>query len=205
MVEVVERKHSSTRSITIPDNLIYEQWNGKPIYYHGYKDVLAGSKRPEEIMSCSDIQGALIALIIGYLFTTIDRKKYIVRTNEVGLNLSKGNNLALDIAISERDLLEKLSEKFLKVSPKVVIEIDIKADFSNLAVGEMDYLLRKSKKIIDFGAESVLWILTASKTVVVISKNDSNPYIANWDQDIFLLDEHFINIQNLLNEEGISW
>lgn len=123
----------------------------------------------------------------------------------MGLNLSKGNNLALDIAISEREPLEKLSEKFLKVSPKVVIEIDIKADFSNLAVGEMDYLLRKSKKIIDFGAESVLWILTASKTVVVISKNDSNPYIANWDQDIFLLDEHFINIQNLLNEEGISW
>jgi Uma2 family endonuclease len=205
MVEVVEKKHSSARSITIPDNLIYEQWNGKPIYYHGYRDVLAGLKRPEEIMSCSDIQGALIALIIGYLFTTIDRKKYIVRTNEVGLNLSKGNNLALDIAISEREPSEQLTGKFLKVSPKVVIEIDIKADFSNLAVGEMDYLLRKSKKIIDFGAESVLWILTASKTVVVISKNDSNPYIANWDQNIFLLDEHFINIQDLLNEEGISW
>ena len=205
MVEVVERKHSSTRSITIPENLIYEQWNGKPIYYYGYRDVLAGLKRPEEIMSCSDIQGALIALIIGYLFTTIDRKKYIVRTNEVGLNLSKGNNLALDIAISERELSEKLSGKFLKVSPKVVIEIDIKADFSNLAVGEMDYLLRKSKKIIDFGAESVLWILTASKTVVVVSKNEAHPYIANWDENIFLLDEYFINLQDLLDEEGISW
>ncbi len=50
----------STRNI--PPALIYEMWQGKPVYYRGYRDVLAGKKTIEEVMSCSDLQGVLVSL-----------------------------------------------------------------------------------------------------------------------------------------------
>ncbi|TDE13856.1 Uma2 family endonuclease [Dyadobacter psychrotolerans] len=205
MVEVIEKKKKSgIKSNTIPDVLIYEHWNGKPVYYQGYRDVIAGLKQPEEIMSCSDVQSALIALIVGYLFNTIDRKQYMIRTNEVGLNLSKGNNLGIDIAISQRKLTEKLSRNYLKTAPQVVIEVDIKAEIEGQHFGDFDYILKKSQKLIDSGTENVIWIMTSSRTVFVISNDEDEGRVVKWNEDIFLLDNHFLNIKNLLDEEGIE-
>ena len=35
----------------IPKSLIYEEYDGKPMYYRGYKDVLNQLKTTEEIMA----------------------------------------------------------------------------------------------------------------------------------------------------------
>ena len=63
MTLVAEKKPRRATTRSIPPALIYERWKGKPIYYKGYRDVLAGTKTLEEVMSCSDLQGALVALL----------------------------------------------------------------------------------------------------------------------------------------------
>ena len=47
VVEKTRRVPVSTKKI--PSALIYEEWNGTPIYYKGYKDVLTGKKTIEEM------------------------------------------------------------------------------------------------------------------------------------------------------------
>jgi hypothetical protein len=43
----------------IPLALIYEIIDGKPIYYKGYREVIAGTKTIEEIMGASTLQNFL--------------------------------------------------------------------------------------------------------------------------------------------------
>ncbi|UFH56515.1 hypothetical protein [Spirosoma sp. KNUC1025] len=53
--EKTPRRTSRLSARSIPPALIYEMWKGKPVYYRGYRDVLAGKKTIEEIKSCSDL------------------------------------------------------------------------------------------------------------------------------------------------------
>ena len=48
----------------IPEALIYEVMDGKPIYYKGYRDVLNKTKTLEEIMACSRLQGIIVSLMV---------------------------------------------------------------------------------------------------------------------------------------------
>ena len=202
MLAVVEKpRRVSVSTKKIPSALIYEEWNGVPVYRKGYKEVLAGKKTAEEIMSCSDLQGVLVSLLNIFLGISINRKKYLIATNEIGLHLAKNDNLANDLAIFEKEKLGKLKGKFFDVAPKVVIEVDIKADASSFHNEEVNYILQKSQKILDFGTEKVIWILTDSQKVFVIDKNETKWYVVNWSEDIPLLENCDLNLQQLLEEE----
>ncbi|GAA4403265.1 hypothetical protein GCM10023187_19190 [Nibrella viscosa] len=109
----------------VPAYLIYETLNGRPLYYRGYKEVLANQKTPGEIIGSSDIQSILVFLLSGFLYTHIDRKQYLVATNEPGLHIATGSNLSNDIAIYAKSEVT-IKGKFFDIPPKVVIEVDIK-------------------------------------------------------------------------------
>lgn len=203
VVEKTRRVPVSTKKI--PSALIYEEWNGTPIYYKGYKDVVTGKKTIEEIMSCSDLQGVLVSLINIFLGLTINRKKYLIATNEIGLHLAKNDNLANDVVIFEKEKIGKLKGKFFDIAPKIVIEVDIKAEVSSFQNEETNYILQKSQKILDFGTEKVVWILTDSQKIFVIDKNETKWYVVNWSEDIPLLDNCVLNIKQLLDEEDIQY
>lgn len=132
MTPATENKpRKQTRRISarnIPPALIYEMWQGKPIYYKGYRDVLAGKKSIEEVTFCSDLQGVLVSLINGYLGNHINRKKYLLATNGIGLQLARKDNLGNDLVIFEKERIGKLKGKYFDIPPKIVIEVDIRAD-----------------------------------------------------------------------------
>ena len=44
----------------IPKSLIYEEYEGKPLYYRGFKEVMEGTKTFDEIMGQSDRQAILV-------------------------------------------------------------------------------------------------------------------------------------------------
>jgi hypothetical protein len=206
MLAVVEKpRRTPVSTKKIPPALIYEEWNGTPIYYKGYKDVVAGKKAIEEIVYSTDFQGVLVALINGFLFGTINRKKYLLATNEIGLHLAKNDNLANDVLIFEKEKIGKLKGKFFDVAPKIVIEIDIKAEVSSFQNEETNYILQKSQKMLDFGTEKVVWILTDSQKIFVIDKNETKWYVVNWSENIPLLDNCVLNIKQLLEEEDIQY
>jgi Uma2 family endonuclease len=198
---VIEKKRKP-KIQKIPPHLIYEEMNGKPLYYKGYKAVLSGKKNLSEIMGCSSLQSVLVYVLGLFIGNNLNRKKYQVASNEAGLHLSLNENLASDIAIFEKDKIV-LDDKYFTVAPKVVIEVDIKIDLAETEWNnEIEYLLDKSQKLLDFGVERIIWITTKAKKIFVITPSDKW-YVVNYQEDIQVLDDCILNIARLLEEEGI--
>lgn len=199
---VIEKKRKP-KIQKIPSHLVYEEINGRPIPYKGYKSVLSGKKKLEEIMGCSSLQSVLVYILGLFIGNNVNRKKYLVASNEAGLHLGLNDNLASDIAIFEKDKIV-LDDKYFTVAPKVVVEVDIKIDLSETEWNnEIEYVLDKSQKLLDFGVERIIWITTKAKKVFVITPSDKW-YVVNYQEDIQVLDDCVLNIAKLLEEEGIG-
>ena len=190
------------RKRKVPDYLVYETMDGQPIYYKGYQSVLNKTKTFEEIMGCSSLQAVLVDYMLRVIYGFIDRNEYRVLSNEIGSHIDTGNNLSNDIAIYEKSVLPaaKISKKYPDVPPKIAIEIDTEADVSELT--GFGYIYKKSKKLLDFGVEKVIWIMTNTQTVTIMEKG-KDWQVREWDLDIILMDGHVFNIGNYLKSEGI--
>ncbi len=190
----------------VPEALVYEELNGRRLYYAGYRDVLDGLKTPEEIMGSSDIQAIVVGALHLYIGTHLDRKKYWITTNESGLHLRKGNNLANDIAIFEKSDVPVLRGRYFTVPPKVVVEVDIKVELpaDEFPARETDYVFEKTARLLSFGVQKVIWITTHTRKLFVATPND--PWtVQNWDVAVPVLDGCVLNLARLLEEEGIAW
>lgn len=186
----------------IPSYLIYETLNGRPLYRRGYREVLAGQKKPAEIMGSSSLQAMLVSLIHGFLFTHIDRKRYLLATNESGIHLEKGNNLSNDIAIFDKAAGLTLTDKYFTVPPKIAIEVDVRIEPEEFDGKESGYVYEKTERLLAFGVERVIWITTHPKKIFTATQ--SAPWlIQNWDATVPVLDDITLNLAALLTEEDI--
>lgn len=68
----------------MPACLVKEEFDGVPLYYKGYKDVLSGKKTLEEIIGCSGIQSLIVTYLTALLWVKLNKKRYQVLTGEVG-------------------------------------------------------------------------------------------------------------------------
>ena len=188
----------------VPARLIREVLNGRPLYYKGYRDVLVGRAKPEEIMGNGDLQSFVVMAISATIWNRIDRKKYKVASSEAGLHVNLRNNFSADIAIFDKATLPALKGKYFDVPPKVMVEVDIRIDWDGGAANDVNYILEKSQALFDFGVERVLWVLTASRKVVIMQAGKDS-IITDWSNDILVLDDCTLNIKNLLDEEEIVY
>jgi hypothetical protein len=187
----------------IPKSLIYEMMDGKFIYRKGYKKVLSGEKTLEEIMGSSSLQSFVAAYIAKMIFKFIDEDKYFTLINEAGINLDHKNNLANDLAIYDKNVLKPsmISVKYADVPPKIAIEIDVKADYEDLT--ELGYIYKKTQKLLNFGVEKVIWIITSVGKVTVSTK-DKNWETMDWNKDIEIMDGYTFNVAEYLQKHGIE-
>jgi Uma2 family endonuclease len=200
MLEIGRKKHPKIKKI--PSYLIYEEMNGIALPYKGFRDVLSGKKKVEEIRGSCSLQSILVYIIGLYIGNLINRKKYLIGSNEAGLHIAAGDNLANDIVIFEKENLV-LDDKYFKKAPKIVVEIDVKIDLSQTEwTNEWDYVIEKSQKMLDFGVERVIWITTKSKKIFVSSKTE-RWYMVDFNEDIPLVDGVVLNLANVLAEEDI--
>ncbi len=200
MLTIDKKRKPKTRKI--PSYLVYEEINGQLLPYKGYQDVLSGKKKIEQIMGSSSLQSILVSILNAFVFNNINRKKYFVGSNEAGLHLGLGDNLANDIAIYDREGIV-LDEKYFTKAPKLVIEIDIKIELSESEwTNEWDYVIAKSRKMLDFGTEKVIWITTKSKKIFVSSATE-RWYMVDFNEDIPLFDNCVLNLAKLLEDEDI--
>jgi hypothetical protein len=188
----------------VPDYLIYEIMDGKPIYYKGYRDVLNKLKQPEEIMGCSNLQWVILSHLAEMIYmVNFASKKYWVAINEPGLHLNTGNNLSGDILVYNKADFQPSDFK-VKYSDKpafIHIEVDVTADFVN----DMDshlYLQKKINKLMDFGTQKIIWIFSATKQVLVVTKKEEWHW-ADWNKSIELVEGQNFNIGEYLDKEGI--
>ena len=188
----------------VPKNLVYEWLNGKPIYYRGYKNVLNGKLKSEDIMGSSRIQAFFISLIVERLLPHL-LKTHKIFYSEMGVHISVGNNLSTDIAIYRRsDLTPQwlMQDTYADLPPLVVIEVDTKAapesveDFNT-------YFTDKMQKYLDFGVEQVVWVFTKTKKIWLAEKGGQSWLIVNWDYQLTVLSEKF-TIEQLIKDYGFD-
>ncbi|MFN4144838.1 MAG: Uma2 family endonuclease [Runella sp.] len=185
-----------------PRSLVYEIINGQPVYYKGYQEVMAGSKKLEDIMGASALQAVIISYILQILFRFLDEKKYLILTNEPGLHLNKRNNLSGDILIYDRSIFSvKTADKhYLLLPPKIQIEVDTNADLKHFGTME-NYLTLKTQKLLDFGVEKVIWILSEEKKVLIALQKEDWLMI-DWHKSVEILDGFSFNVGQYLKDEG---
>ena len=185
----------------IPSALIYEIIDGKPIYYKGYREVIAGTKKNEEIMGASTLQNFIIQYILRILFRNLDEKAFHILTNEQGLHVSLRSNFSADIAIFDAEKLPvKAADKhYALVPPKIQIEVDIDADLENFETPDA-YIYAKTEKLLDFGVEKMIWVMSESKKVLVATKGEDWQVI-NWSKEIEIIDGISFNIGKYLKDE----
>lgn len=183
----------------IPKYLIYETINNKHYYYNGYKEIVKNTKKQENIMGSSALQALIISTILRFLYKNLSEEDYEIVTNEAGLHIDKGDNLATDIGIYKTKALtsEKIDDKYLSIPPEVVIEIDTKIDTQNDA---MSYFYLKTEKLLNFGVEKVIWITSKSKKIMIATNNDKEWKILNWQEKIEIIDGISLSITDLLKQ-----
>ncbi len=187
----------------IPESLVYEMMDGKPIYYHGYQSVLNKKRKPEDIMGSSTLQSVIIIHILSIILRSLNENDYWVMTNETGVHLDNKNNLAGDIMIYEKTRLNssEINDQYAKKPANVVIEVDTKADLSKLKFEE--YLKKKTTKLHHFGVDKIIWILTAARQVVIALPNQ-DWLLIDWNKDIEIMNGITFNIGGYLSKNGIE-
>lgn len=196
----MDTESKKVKTASIPRSLIYEEIDGQPIYYAGYKEVLAGRKTREAIVGSSKLQSLIIRALLKFLYAEVDGKKYAVFTNEPGMHINRGNNFAGDIAIYTKERFEKMvmDEKYFDQAPNILLEVDVKADLSELKWE--DYINRKNKKLHAWGTETIVWILSSSEQIL-IAKAKQDWIIRDWSKDFELLPGFSINIHEWLSNK----
>lgn len=147
---------NSPTSRKVPASLICEEINGVPYYYRNYRAVLSRQKTKEDITGASALQSAIVSLLIHILYKYLPFNDYLIATNEPGLHMGPGNNIANDIAVfKQADLPTPLDDKYFSIPPKVLIEVNVKIDLP-ANITETEYVYDKTQKMLDFGVEKVI-------------------------------------------------
>ena len=90
-------------------------------------------------------------------------------------------------------------EPSLQVQSRVAQEVDIEADVSETT--ETGYIRRKTRKLLDFGTEKVVWVLTEAQVVLIATSERIE--LVDWNQDVALLDGIVCNIGAYLTRKGV--
>ena len=195
----LEKKKKGRKKI--PDYLIYEILDNKKIYYRDYKKVLSGELPPEAIMGSSDLHAWIIDLILQVLYKNIDLNKFKILVGEVGYFYTPSRSkkwLNLDIAIVSREKLKKPQGTYLKVPPEVVIEVDTKADLSE--IGE-EYYIAKTERLLKSGVKKVVWVFTEYKKIQIAEAK--KPWLTvDYDYEFEIINGIRLNLEKLLKEEN---
>lgn len=188
----------------VPEYLIKEILDGIPIYYKGYRAVLRKEKTLESIMGASGLQIFILRYFSYLLIRQLDESQYYVFTGEGGMHLDLNNNLSGDVMIYEQSKLptSKIDTNYLDVPPKVDIEIDVSIDTNDFS--EQTYIYKKTDRLLSWGVEKVIWVLSASKKVI-IAEQGKDWLLVDWSKDIEIINGIKFNISQYLEKSGVNF
>ncbi len=204
MVALLSAKRPKSKPSQIPTALIYEIIDGKPIYYNGYKAVLKGDKTIEDIMATGVRQTRMLNAIQGHLQKKHANENLTIFVGEIGIHISTNNNFSCDLVIFEDAVLNTLenNNKYFPVPPKIIVEVDTDADLSE--VNFVRYMLSKTKKLLNFGVEKIVWVFSEYQKVMIAVPN-GDWITRDWDKSIEILDGDTLNLAELFKSKGIHF
>ena len=182
----------------IPEVLIYEMVDGNPIYYKGYKDYLDGTKQIEELIGSSYLQALICTELIILLSRLLNLQEYRIISSEIGLRFSPKSWRAADLAIFQKSKLKgvAIENKYLEVPPKIVIEIDTKAQLEDIN-NPLGYYQEKTDQLLNFGVEKVIWIFTDTQKIMIAEKEE-DWHISSWNKNVEMLPGVKFNIEAII-------
>ena len=192
-------------TLAIPKILIYEEFDGHPIYRKGYKEVMLGLKKAEEInMGTSTLQWFITNIINRFLARTMPQN-YVFGSGELGLHITKNTSFSADVAIFRAGRLKVgfHSIKYPEVMPDVVVEVDIKIDESEYFQTEEEYCYKKTERLLKAGVERVIWIFSSSRRILVADNLQKWEFIS-WDLPFKVIDDYEINLWELMLAGGFE-
>ncbi|MCF8246808.1 MAG: Uma2 family endonuclease [Saprospiraceae bacterium] len=199
-------KQAPAKKRKIPEYLIKETIDGIPFYYAGFESVLSKHKTKTDIMADSGLQSFIKAFLMEILLKTLDTKQFKVLVGEIGNHLDHRTNLALDLAIYDRTQLtgKKITAKYIDFAPKIVIEVDVRVELAENKEEVFDaFVLRKVRKLHEFGTEKIIWIFTKSKTIIVATPGNSWG-VFDLNEDVEVMEGIQFNLGKYLESEGIE-
>ncbi|MBK9015031.1 MAG: Uma2 family endonuclease [Saprospiraceae bacterium] len=186
----------------IPAYLIKEEFDGIPLYYKGYREVLSGKKTLEDIMPSSSIHSVVLFYLVMLIGKKLDEEKYWLLGAEVGLKTTSKIKAGLDIAIFEKSVLtpDLITRHFANVPPKVVIEVDV--DIESDIMTPMELIQYRTKNLHGSGVEKIIWIFTLSK-MILVAENGKDWSMFDWDREVEVIDGITFNVAQYLKNKGI--
>jgi Uma2 family endonuclease len=185
----------------IPKMLIYEEWEGKPVYRKNYRQVLNGQKQIEEIMGSSGLQTYIVSIVMEFLYENLSRKDFFIGGNEAGLHIESNSNFSSDIVIYKREKL-KITKNYFDTPPYMIIEVDIRADIEETFKSETNYFIQKTQKLREFGVEKVVWIFTDGNRLV-IANEDNRWEMVSWNTPVEVIENVSFVLSDLIEEDGL--
>ena len=205
----ISKKSKSTpskKAVEIPAALVRETIDGIPFYYAGYRSVLDKKVDLEGITADGGFRLFLKDFFFKLLISRLDSSRFAIFMGNIGCHFDDRTDLSLGVAVYDKKILtpDKITAKYIGVTPKIVIEIDVNVEMAerNENIFE-EFVLRKVKKLFEFGAEKIVWVFSKSKTVIV-ARPGGTWDVVDWDQDVELADGIIFNIAKYLKEEGIK-
>lgn len=201
-MEIIESIPKKTRN-KIPEHLIYEMVDGRPIYYAGYQNVVKGIINSEAIMGSSAIQSYILHLIQKFLNRHPLEKDIILLSNELGLKFKSKSWRSCDLAIFKKGSIsteQLFDDHYVDIPPNVVIEVDTKADLKNYD-NEEHYYREKTQQLLDFGVEKVIWIYTKNPRKILVAENGKDWLLKNWNKDVEIMPDCLLNLQDLIDNQ----
>ena len=154
-------------------------------------------------MGASGLQSFIVSYIYKLLVRQLSDDTYHILTGETGLHLELNDNLSGDIVLFEYDQLsvENIDTHYLNIPPKIDIEIDVNIDTSDFT--EQTYIYQKTDRLLSWGVEKVIWVLSESKKVIVAERG-KDWLLIDWSKDIEVIDGVKFNVSQYLEKLGVS-
>ena len=76
MIDMIQKATIKKTYKEIPETLVYEVLEGKPVYYKNYKDVLNGIKNLDDIMGSSSLQSFILTYIVKQIIKHLDTEEF---------------------------------------------------------------------------------------------------------------------------------
>lgn len=187
----------------VPEYLVKEVLDGIPIHYKGYKAVLRKEKTLEDIMGASGLQSFIVSYIYKLLIRQLSDDMYHILTGETGLHLDIRNNLSGDIVLYEYNKfpVSNIDTHYLNIPPKIDIEVDVNIDTTDFT--EQTYIYQKTDRLLSWGVEKVIWVLSKSKKVI-IAEQGKDWLLVDWSKDIEIIDGVKFNVSQYLEKLGVT-
>lgn len=196
-------KSRRARAAKIPAGFVYEVLYGQPIYYRGYREAIANNYPPEHVMASGRKQAYLIDLLLGFLKSVLDRQKFATAVSEPGVKFGNKDFVSNDIIIyNAADKNRMFTDEYFDFPPRVVIEVDTKAELKDLDWGN-EYYMHKTERLLEFGVERVIWIF--SGMCKIFSAEKGKPWITvDWDSAVEVLPGCTLELRRLIEADGVD-